>query len=110
MKKNKLIKELKYFVEPHPVFKDSEEEIYSVKEGLKIKLWLDGGFTVELEPKIFEINYNAISIGILVIADREKGNILRILSKKIIGIELVRNNNSNEDLAKLFELRESQKN
>ena len=110
MKKNKLLRHLKLFVEPHPIFEGSEEEIYSVKENLKLKLWIDGGFKMELEPLVFEINFNVIRTGILVIADRKKGNILRILTKNIIALELIRGDDSEENLNELFALKDSQKN
>jgi len=110
LKKNKLLRHLKLFIEPHPIFVDSEEEIYSVKENLKIKLWINSGFKIELEPLVFEINFNIISSGILVIANRKEENVLRILTKNIIAIELVRGNNSAEDLNQLIALKDFQKN
>ncbi|MFP3598557.1 hypothetical protein [Chryseobacterium sp. SIMBA_029] len=110
MKKNELLKDLKFFLEPHPVFEGSDEDIYSVKKNLKIKLLMDGGFIFDLHPLNFEINFNTIKTGILVIADRNNGSVLRVLTKNIIGFELLRESDFKGDLNELFALKDHQKN
>ena len=111
MKKNKLLKHLKLFIEPHPVFQGSDEEIYSVREKYRIILWIKGGFKLQLEPLTYEINFNIIRSGILVISNRNKENIQRILTKSIIAIELLRECDSEEEnLNVLLALKDIQKN
>jgi len=110
MKKKQLLKDLKFFLEPHPIFEGSDEDIYSVKKDLKIKLWMDGGFTFDLYPLYFEVNFNTIKAGILVIADRNNGRVLRILTKNIIGFELISDTDFKGNLKEIFALKENQKN
>lgn len=110
MKKNQLLNDLKVFLEPHPIFEGSDEDIYSVRKDLKIKLWMDGGFIFNLDPLNFEINFNTIKTGILVIADRKKGSVLRVLTKNIIGFELLSESDFKENLNELFPLKDHQKN
>lgn len=110
MKKNELLKDLNFFLEPHPVFEGSDEDIYSVKKDLKIKLWMDGGFIFDLHPLNFEINFNTIKTGILVIADRNNGSVLRVLTKNIIGFELLSESDFKGNLNELFALKDQQKN
>ncbi|UKB78307.1 hypothetical protein [Chryseobacterium sp. MEBOG07] len=110
MKKNELLKDLKFFLELHPTFEGSDEDIYSVRKDLKIKLWMDGGFIFDLYPLNFEINFNTIKTGILVIADRNNGSVLRILTKNIIGFELIKESDFKGNLNELFALKDNQKN
>ncbi len=110
MKKNALLKDLNFLLEPHPIFEGSDEEIYSVRKDLKIKLWIDRGFILDLYPLNFEINFNNIKTGILVIADRNNGSVLRVLTKNIIGFELIRESDFKGNLNDLFALRDNQKN
>lgn len=110
MKKNELLKNLKIFLEPHPTFEGSDEAIYSVRKDLKIKLWIDGGFIFDLYPLDFEINFNVIKTGILIIADRNKGHMLRVLTKSIIGFELISESDFKENLKELFTLKDNQRN
>ncbi|WP_278353179.1 hypothetical protein [Chryseobacterium gleum] len=110
MKKNELLKDLKSFLEPHPIFEGSDEDIYSVRKDLKIKLWIDRGFIFDLYPLNYEINFNIIKTGILIIADRNNGSVLRILTKNIIGFELIRESDFKGDLNALFALKDHQKN
>jgi hypothetical protein len=110
MKKNELLKNLKIFLEPHPIFEGSDEDIYSVRKDLKIKLWIDGGFIFDLYPLDLEINFNIIKSGILIIADRNKGHMLRVLTKSIIGFELISESDFKENLKELFTLKDNQRN
>lgn len=110
MKRNELLKDFKNFLEPHPVFKGSDEDIYSVRKHLKIKLWIDGGFILNLSPLLFEINFNTIKSGILVIADRSNGSIMRVLTNNIVGFELSRESDFNGNINELFALKYNQKN
>lgn len=110
MKKNELLKDLKFFLEPHPVFEGSDEDIYSVRKDLKIKLWIDGGFILNLSPLIFEVNFNTIKTGVLVIADRSNGSVMRILTKNLIGFELTRESDFKGNINELFALKDNQKN
>lgn len=110
MKKNELLKNLKIFLEPHPIFEGSDEDIYSVRKDLKIKLWIDGGFIFDLYPLDLEINFNIIKSGILIIADRNNGHMLRVLTKNIIGFELISESDFKGNLKELFTLNDNQRN
>lgn len=73
-------------------------------------MWIDGRFIFDLYPLNFEINFNAIKTGILVIADRNNGSVLRILAKNIIGFKLIRESDFKGNLNELFALKDNQKN
>jgi len=110
MKKNELINQLKMFIIPHPIFIDSEEEIFTPKEGLIIKLWIEGGFEIKLIHKESEINFNSMKRDILIIAEREKFKILRLQTKRIIAFELLKGDNFHDDLNFLFQIDDHRKN
>jgi hypothetical protein len=71
---------------------------------------MDGGVIFDLQPLNFEINFNTIKTGILVIADRNKGSVLRVSAKNIIGFELLRESEFTGNLCELFSLKDHQKN
>lgn len=112
MKANKLLQELKWFIEPHPNFIGTDEKIFTPRKGLGIKFWFDGGFEVCGQHNKIEINYNSIKIGILVIALNTSGKerIIRIPVERIIAFELLPSKNIDEGLNNLLRLSSEQKN
>ena len=112
MKANNLILQLKWFIEPHPNFIGTEEEIFTPKKGLGIKFWFEGGFEVAGLHNKIEINFNAIKSGLLVLALRtnNKERIIRIPAERIIAFELLPNKNIDRGVSDLLRLGIEQKN
>lgn len=112
MKKNILINQLKLFIERHPNFLKTKEEIFTPKKGLGIKFWFEGGFEVEGQHNKLEINFNAKAIDLLVLALRtsNKERIIRIPFERIIAFELLPNKNIDSGLSDLLRLGNEQKN
>jgi len=111
MKKSEILKQLKYFIIPHPIFAGSEEDIFTPQKGITINFWIEGGFEILAKHNKIEINFNSISTGVVVFAFREKNErIIRVLAEKIIGFELLPEKNIDKDLLNLLNLRKEQKN
>jgi hypothetical protein len=107
-----LINQLKFFIEPHPNFFGTEEEIFTPKKGLGIKFWCEGGFEIEGRHNKIEINFNSVDTGLLVFALRtnRKERIIRIPIEKVIAIELLPNKNIDSGLSDLLRLGNEKKN
>ena len=96
-------KELKYFLVGHPFFKesDSEEEMFTPRDGLKIRFWFEGNLQIEGEFNKLEINYN--SPDLLILAKRSEGvqNIFRIPWNRLISFELIIGDEASQKLKEL---------
>jgi hypothetical protein len=112
MKNKKLIRQLKMFIMPHPIFVDSEEDIFTPRKGYDIRLWFEGGFQLEFTHNKVEINFNSIKSNILVFSFSNEGrkSILRINTKRIISFELLPEENSEDVIKDLYRLGNDRKN
>ncbi len=111
MKNNEILNQLKYFIVPHPIFADSEEDIFTPRKGISINIWAEGGFEILAKNETTEINFNSISTGVIVFSFREMTNqlITRLFANKIIGFELIRDKDNTEDISKLLDLKRNKR-
>ena len=112
MKVTNLLQQLKWFIEKHPNFVNTDDEVFTPKKGLGIKFWFEGGFEIEGQHNKIEINFNAVKNGLLVLAvnANNKERIIRIPVDKIVAFELLPDTNIDSDLFDLLRLGSDRKN
>ncbi len=105
-------KKLKYFIDVHPTFEDSEEDIFTPKKGLKMRFWIEGNLQIEGRYDNLELNFNSDDCLILSLRDSNssQSNIFRIPWRRIISFELITNEDTDEELVKLIRLTPNQRN
>lgn len=96
--------ELKFFVVKHPFFVggDSEENIYTPRENLKIRFWFEGNLQIEGSYNELEINYNSPDLLVLAKRNVEVDNIFRVPWSRLISFELIIGNEANQKLRDLL--------
>ena len=98
------------FIVKHPFFlnpdieEHEEEDIFTPREGLKIRFWFEGNIQIEGEFETLEINFN--SYDILVLSKRGDGldNIFRIPWKRLISFELIIGDEASQKLKDLVRM------
>ncbi|WP_379085561.1 hypothetical protein [Pedobacter sp. UC225_65] len=107
----KVIKQhLKYFIEPHPSFKGSEEQIFTPRNDYVIKFWIEGGFEIAGAHSTLEINFNSNELLVLAVRNEPIERIIRIPWKRIIAFELIINDKSGVNTSDPIYLKPEQKN
>lgn len=110
-KKSNLIKDnLKFFIEPHPVFKDTEEEIFVPRKDYTIKFWIEGGLCVDGKSDTLDINFNDDELLILAVRGIPQERIIRIPWSRVIAFELIVGKDSQINNGNLIYLSPEQKN
>jgi hypothetical protein len=110
MEQNFWREKLSPFIIHHPQFVDLEieeyeqEDIYTPREGLKIRFWFEGNIQIEGEYKTIEINFN--SYDVLILSKRSDGvdNIFRIPWKRLISFELIIGDEASQKLKELVRM------
>ena len=97
---------LKYFVVKHPFFggEDSEEDIYTPREDLKIRFWFEGNLQIEGGFEELEINYNSPDLLVIAKRNEEVENVFRIPWSRLISFEIVIGNEASQKLRDLVKL------
>jgi hypothetical protein len=80
---------LKFFIEPHPFFKNTKEKIFVPRKDYTIKFWIEGGLSVEGKSDSLDINFNDDELLILAIRGIPKERIIRIPWSRVIAFELI---------------------
>ncbi len=79
---------IQFFIEPHPGFNGTEEQIFTPRKGIVILFRFEGVWDVEGRHGEIEINYNARDL--LVLALRApKDRVIRVEWKRLISFELL---------------------
>lgn len=110
MKKKFWQKKLKHFLIKHPFFEDLEyEKIYTPKEGLKIKFWIEGNLQIEGIYEEIEINFNDPDL-LIVSFNKFRGSVFRVIWKKLIAVEFIPINEEDEEIRDLLRINPEQSN
>jgi len=105
MSNKKIIKEnLKHFIEPHPDFTGTEEEIFTPVKRYTIKFWVEGGLEISGDHGTMEINYNSGDLLVLAVRGQPMERIIRIPWKRVVAFELLVKKNSGFNTANLIYL------
>lgn len=96
---------LQFFIVEHPRFAGSDENIFTPKEGLKIRFWFEGNLQVEGEYETIQINYNSSDILVLSKGESDESrNIFRVPWKRLVSFELIIGDESSQDLKDLIRM------
>ena len=95
---------LRFFLTEHPFFENTEEDVLTPQQGLKIRFWVEGNLQIEGVYDDLEINYNDPDL--LILAKRNEGlnDIFRIPWHRVICFELIIGDETSDELKKLVRL------
>jgi hypothetical protein len=97
---------ISYFIERHPIFMDTEEEIFTPRQDIKVRFWFDGNLQVEGLYNKLEINYNDSDLLILA----TEYSIYRIPWNRLIGFEIIIDKNASKETLDLIKMSNLHKN
>ncbi|HRG56487.1 MAG TPA: hypothetical protein PLG56_10635 [Lacunisphaera sp.] len=95
-------RELKFFIEPHPVLHPEAGEIYVPRDHLKITFYADGPLKITGDSDSLDINFNDSDFLVLATEHRGVSHIYRILWRRLIGFELISASGTSEEVTKRF--------
>ena len=103
---------IKWFLVEHPFSEGNEhEEIYTPKEGLKFRFWIEGNLQVEGIYSELEINFNDPDLLVLSrLMHKENGSVFRIPWSRVIAVELSSIDEKNIEVKKLLRINPEQSN
>jgi hypothetical protein len=97
---------ISYFLEEHPFFKETEENILTPRQGIKIRFWFEGNLQVEGQYDELQINFNDSDLLILA----NDTNIYRILWSRLVCFEIIKGKETNAEISDLLKITNLNKN
>ena len=110
MEQNFWKQKLSAFIVEHPLFlnpeieENEQEDIFTPREGLKIRFWFDGNLQIEGEYGTLEINFNSFDILVLSKRSDKLDNIFRIPWNRLISFELIIGDEASQKLKDLVRM------
>jgi hypothetical protein len=97
---------ISYFLVKHPFFEDTEENIFTPKQGLKIRFWFECNLQVEGLYDELQINYNDSEM--LVLANET--SIYRIPWTRLVCFEIIKDKETPQEVLDLLNMTNLNKN
>lgn len=101
---------LSAFIVKHPFFlnpekdKHEQDDIFTQREGLKIRFWFEGNLQIEGENETLEINFNSLDMLVLSKRSDKLDNIYRIPWNRLVSFELIIGDEASQKLKDLVRM------